>query len=108
MRIVALSSLVVALLAGCGEPAARLAGQTCVGTSECAAGLVCDFGQDPPVCASQGSGTPTIDAAPGAIDAAGIVADAEPGAPDAPPAPIDAAVPDAAVPDAAVPDAAPI
>ena len=91
------------------------AGEECHSSSECGAGLVCDFGQTPPVCASeltQGppdaapaiDGEPGPDAVPGTPDAP-PAPDAPPGTPDAAPVP-DAAVPDAALPDAAVPDAA--
>lgn len=85
--------LVALFAVGCGGPSAKQAGDECVASSECGPGLVCDFGANPPVCASNLS----IDAreldAP--IDAAEIDA-----------AEIDAPVIDARVIDAAVIDAA--
>ena len=67
------------LVTGCADPELKAAGQPCVASSECEAGLVCDLGGSPPVCA----GHITTDAA--VIDAG----------------PIDAFRPDAAT-DAAV------
>jgi hypothetical protein len=92
-------------LGACGGPPDLAAGQTCHASSECGPGLLCDFSQDPAVCAM--AGPPPADAAPDANpfqpDAA-PTPDAAPGTPDAPPTP-DAAVPDAAV-DAMAADAA--
>ena len=116
-RRVVLTSVLAAVLASasaCNGTAGSLqAGETCHSSSECGAGLVCDFNVSPPVCAGNLSplpeagpepDAPETDAAP-AIDAP-PVPDAPPGTPDA--RPPDAAVPDAAVPDAAVVDASPI
>jgi hypothetical protein len=87
------------------------AGEACHSSSECAAGLVCDFGQSPPVCAGNltvvPDGAPEPDG-PDGPDAA-PQPDAPPGTPDAAPdatPPPDAAVPDAALPDGPLPDAA--
>lgn len=84
------------LAAGCGGSEGRLGeGEVCAASTECTAGLVCDFNQSPPRCA--GMLTPVPDAAP--------VPDVDPLAPDAPP-PADAppGAPDAApVPDAPPP-----
>jgi len=82
-------------LGACGGSPNLAAGQACHASSECGPGLLCDFSQNPPVCAMEGP--PPADAAP----------DANPNAPDAAPTP-DAATPtpDAPVPDAAI-DAAP-
>jgi hypothetical protein len=62
------------LLAGCGNAALKHAGQTCSASSECDKGLLCDTGQNPPVCAGTSSGT--SDAAP-MPDAAKAKADAK-------------------------------
>ncbi len=72
------------LVSGCADPELKAAGQPCVASSECQAGLVCDLGGSPPVCA----GHITTDAA--VIDAG----------------PIDAFRPDAATDAAVVIDAA--
>jgi hypothetical protein len=87
-----LLSLLVAA-AACGNPAAKQAGDTCVASSECAAGLVCDFGQTPAVCA----GSVTVDARE--IDAP---ADAPTDAAEIDAREIDARVIDAAVIDAPI------
>lgn len=94
--------------AGCGDRVLKAAGEGCTASSECAAGLLCDFGQSPPVCA----GNSTVADAAGPGPDAPRLPDADPAAPDAAPVPDaqvvpDAAVPDAALPDAALPDAAP-
>ena len=80
-----LAWLAAAVLAGCGGSSLKEAGEECVASSECAAGLVCDLGRTPPVCA----GNTTADA----IEV------------DAPDLPIDAADPDGAAIDAASIDA---
>lgn len=93
--VVVVGMLAAALaVPSCGSPTPKAQGESCVASSECDVGLVCDFGQEPHVCA--GMGTP-----PG-IDAA------EP-EPDAPAEPIDGPTPqpDAPTPDAAEPDAPP-
>lgn len=52
MRAIAGAILIVAgALAGCADPGLKAAGEACVASSECAAGLVCDLGGSPPVCA---------------------------------------------------------
>ena len=48
---------IAAVLTGCGSATAKRAGQACVSSSECAAGLLCDTARH--VCAGMGS----IDAA---------------------------------------------
>ncbi|KAB2904413.1 MAG: hypothetical protein F9K40_06945 [Kofleriaceae bacterium] len=73
------------VVVGCGGSALKEAGEECVASSECAAGLVCDLGASPPVCA----GNVTADA----LEV------------DAPDEPIDAADPDGAETDAATIDA---
>jgi hypothetical protein len=76
-------------LAGCKGASGRAAGQPCTASSECGPGLVCDFNQATPVCASMLSPGPP-DAAPGAADAPPgpdapqmMMIDAAPGTPDA-------------------------
>ena len=95
--------LVAAALAmglwGCGDATLKLAGEVCVASSECAAGLVCDLVADPHVCSTMQ--TPVPDAGVDPIDAAVPVIDAA--VPDA--ALIDADPPDADPPDADPPDA---
>jgi|GEM_PF-3211267 len=39
------------MLAGCGGDALTGEGKPCNSSSECASGLLCDFGKKPPVCA---------------------------------------------------------
>ncbi|MEZ4366994.1 MAG: hypothetical protein R2939_11990 [Kofleriaceae bacterium] len=97
-RLVAAAALaLVAGAAGCGERTLKAAGEPCSGSSECAVGLLCDFGQAEPVCA----GNSTLpDAQPARVDADPMSPD---GAPDARPDAMPDAMPDAA-PDAA-PDA---
>jgi hypothetical protein len=105
--------LAALVLGACGDPALKAAGDSCFASSECADGLTCDFGQDPPVCAgmqtAQPDAAPVPDAPPDQPDAA-PVPDAPPGTPDAapvpdaPPSPPDAAEPPDAPP--APPDAA--
>src|SRR5262245_102479 len=92
------AGLVLVLLAGCSRAAAKQAGEECVASSECAPGLVCDLGAEPPVCAgnltlgAREVDAPDVDAAE--IDATEIDA-----------AEIDARVIDAAMIDARVIDA---
>ncbi len=111
--VVALSA--AAVWACNGTSGSLTEGQACHSSSECAAGLVCDFGQSPAVCAGnltpgEPDAAPGPDSPPGTPDAAPMI-DATPGTPDAPPMPdappppIDAEVPDAPLPDAEVPDA---
>jgi hypothetical protein len=97
-----------------GSTGSLQAGEECHGSSECAPGLVCDFGQTPAVCAGNltvpPDASPLPDAPPDQPDAP-PTPDAPPGTPDAAPTPDaplampDAPLPDAAVPDAALPDA---
>lgn len=87
---------------GCGGTTAKQLGEECVASSECADGLVCDFGRDPHVCASNVS----VDAA--AIDADDTIDAAELDAATIDGRTIDAATIDARVIDAAVIDAPPI
>jgi hypothetical protein len=111
MRVVQrvlLTMFLATALGGCGDKTLKAAGDECFASSECATGLTCDFGQDPPVCAGQQTTDPdgapepdarVTDAAPlpdGAlpIDAPPEPIDAPPEPIDAPPEPIDAA-PDA-------------
>jgi hypothetical protein len=104
MRVLSLTLVAALGVAGgaCGKEY-RYEGDECVATSECAAGLVCDLGAVPHVCA--GTGTRPPDAGPPPPDADPTAPDADPTAPDANPTVPDAAPPDAA-PDAG-PDAAP-
>jgi hypothetical protein len=105
-------TFVVALVAALGAAAALwackdsgglAAGEECHGSSECGPGLVCDFGQTPPVCSGMLTNPP--DADPNAPDAPPDQPDAPP-APDAPPGTPDADLtPDAPLPDAPLPDA---
>ena len=82
--------LLAAASAACGDPSLKAAGQECFASSECAAGLTCDFGQTPAICADTQTrdrdaavpvdsaiidGAPPIDAAPG-IDAPILPVDA--------------------------------
>jgi hypothetical protein len=78
--------------AGCGKDL-RAAGEECVASSQCQAGLVCDFGQTPHVCADMTTDPP--DAGPVPIDGPPI--DADPTAPDANPDPPPDAYPACAV-----------
>jgi hypothetical protein len=112
-----LASVLLVLVLGCGDDTFKQQGEPCFASSECAPGLVCDFGANPePVCAEMGTplpdasdidAAPTIDADPAAPDAAPLP-DAPPGTPDAAPTPDAPLPPDAMpTPDAAVPDATP-
>ena len=97
--------------AGCGKDY-KYAGDECVATSECAAGLVCDLGQDPAVCATMTTDPPDagplpIDGPPGTIDAPPAPIDAPPAPIDGPPTPIDAPMVDATPLDAMAIDATP-
>ena len=84
--------LATALAASCGNSVGYKAqGDSCVASSECGPGLVCDFGQTPPRCAGQA--TPRPDANPNAPDANPNAPDANPQAPDANVPPIDSATP---------------
>ena len=88
---------------GCGGSSLKEAGEPCSASTECAAGLVCDFGRDPHVCATMSTALPDAPVEP-AVDAP-PTPDAPPGAPDARP---DAPLPDApvdAMVDAPPPDA---
>ncbi len=84
-------TLALILLGGCGKDL-RAAGEECVASSQCQAGLACDFGQTPHVCAPNTTEPP--DAGPLPIDGPPVpqpdadptVPDAEPVAPDAFPA----------------------
>jgi len=92
MRSVIASAIAwLLVVVGCGGAELKSVGEECVASSECAAGLVCDFGRSPPVCA----GMVTADATE--VDAPDVPIDAA--ATDG--APIDAAMIDARV-DAAV------
>ena len=104
MRTTAFSFLVLLAVsaAGCGKDY-KYAGDECVATSECAAGLVCDMGQDPAVCATMTTDPP--DAGPLPIDGPPGVIDAPPSPIDAPPTPIDAPMIDAQMVDATPIDA---
>lgn len=55
-------AVAAALTAACSSRSLKAAGEQCTATSECGAGLTCDFGVDPPVCAN--SQTVPVDAAP--------------------------------------------
>ena len=94
MKAALLAMLSGLALAGCGSSTGSLtAGEACHASSECGPDLLCDFSQQPPVCAGQGP--PPADAA--VIDGRPIpTPDAKPGTPDArpPDATVDA-MPDA-------------
>ena len=110
MRSFLLVSLFGIAFMGCGDGSNLGEGKECFSSSECATGLLCDFGSTPSVCRPMqtvvdASSAPAVDASNN-IDARAGRADARPVPIDAPPVPIDAAVPDAAIPDAAIPDAA--
>jgi hypothetical protein len=90
----ALAPLLLGLIGCGGERTQRAAGEVCVASTECADGLVCDFGQEPARCAETGSG-----GGPDPIDAATF--DGAPGTIDADLGPADAGAPDAEPPDAA-------
>ena len=93
MRLLPLAAIVAL---SCGGGSLKRAGETCTASSECGAGLICDDGKTPHVCAGQGS----VDAFVPELDAPATHTDAT--------AAIDGAtLPDAHVtPDAAAPDAA--
>jgi hypothetical protein len=75
----------------CGGGSSKAAGEACVSSTECDVGLVCDFGQNPPICATMSTTRP--DAPEEEEDDAGIDPDAPDARPDAPPdAPPDAEV----------------
>jgi hypothetical protein len=82
-------TLVLGLLAaGCGGSSLKGEGEECVASSECGAGLICDFAMSPHVCVPVGSGpapdasqNPPPDASPNPPP------DSTPGAPDANPPP---------------------
>lgn len=95
LAAVFVAGLLAVSQAGCGEPSLKASGETCRATSECGAGLLCDFASDPAVCAGEGSEPRPIDAAPADDDATGPLIDA------AVDAPVDAAV-DAAIDAAAL------
>ena len=77
----------VGVVVACSGGSLKGTGESCVASSECASGLVCDFGRSPSVCASMSTIAP--DSPPGPdIDASDIDGgvDARPDArPDAPP-----------------------
>ena len=105
MRFAVIFAVVLGL--SCGGGSLKRAGETCSASSECAAGLICDDGKTPHVCAGMGS----LDAFVPEIDAPVTHTDAAPGTDGQQPTPdahmTDAAVtPDAPSPDAAQPDAA--
>jgi hypothetical protein len=60
MRVVFASLL---LLAGCGDPPYP-AGHACHSSAECANGLICDYGANPPACAGMSSTYTDLGAAP--------------------------------------------
>jgi hypothetical protein len=86
----------IALAVACGGSDLKQAGDSCNASSECASGLVCDFGREPHVCASM-STQQMPDAPDETPDAA---TDARPDA--RPDAAIDAPPPVDAPPDAPV------
>ena len=92
-----LAGIVCAALAACGGNDLKGDGEECFGSSECAAGLTCDFGQVPAICSPMQTpipdAMPMVDADPAAPDAAIGQPDAAPGTPDAAPALIDATPP---------------
>jgi hypothetical protein len=69
------AAALVVVGASCGGGGGKALGEECVGTTQCADGLTCDFGRSPPTC--QERQTPIPDASPpGEIDADPIVDDA--------------------------------
>jgi len=85
-------------VAGCGGSDLKASGEPCVASSECGPGLVCDFGQQPAVCAPNATvppDGPLVDAPPppDGPPPDGLVPDAPPPPPDAPPPPPDAPPP---------------
>jgi len=98
--------VVLTIVAACGRESLRGPGEECFASSECASGLVCDFGVDPPVCSEMGS-NPVQPDAPGSPPPSADARPAPDGAPpDGAPEVPDAAAPDASPPDASLPDAA--
>ena len=93
-----LAAVALAVLSACGGSSLKEAGEECVASSECAAGLVCDLGQTPAVCASNTTADARIVDAPPGDDAPPV---------DAPEVQIDAPAIDAAVIDAPEIDAPP-
>lgn len=92
---VATAALAIGAVGACGGSDLKQSGESCIASSECDRGLVCDFGREPHVCATmatQNDAAPDEDAGP---DDAGL---------DAPP---DGRVIDARVIDARVIDAPP-
>lgn len=111
------AAVALAVVTACGGASLKEAGEECVASSECAAGLVCDLGQNPAVCAGNTTADAVvIDAAPG-DDAPEVIVDGAPidgevivdGAVIDGPPPADAAVIDAppAIDAAAAVDASP-
>ena len=106
--------VIAAVLLGlsCGGGSLKHAGDTCAASSECAAGLICDDGKTPHVCAGMGSldaFVPEIDGPVSHVDAAPT--DGTQPTPDAHVTPDATVTPDAPPPDAAIdaqvtPDAA--
>jgi hypothetical protein len=94
--LLACAAFVLGGVGACGSSTGSLAaGQVCHASSECGPDLVCDFSQQPAVCAANGP----LPADAAAIDGRPIpTPDAKPGTPDASP-------PDADLPDADLPDA---
>lgn len=82
---------------GCADTSVQGDGEECFSSSECAEGLLCDFGATPSVCRAQQTGggpVPVADAAPSTPvdgapvlrpDAAPVIPDAAPIIPDAAP-----------------------
>lgn len=104
-----LASVALAVVTACGGASLKEAGEECVASSECAAGLVCDLGQSPAVCAGNTTADAVvIDASPG-DDAPEVIVDAPEFIVDAPEVIVDAAVIDAPPPIDAAPavDASP-
>jgi hypothetical protein len=94
---------------GCAANSLKSAGEECFGTSECAPGLVCNYGYTPAMCTDPSDRPP--DAAVPTPDAAPVVDGDIPDGPVTPPPdgppPPDALPPDAPPPDAPPPDAPP-
>jgi hypothetical protein len=108
MKSLAWVVLLACAALGCAANPLKSAGEECFGTSECASGLVCNYGYTPAMCTDPSDRPP--DAAVSTPDAAPVVDGDIPDGPDTPPPdapPFDAPPPDAPSPDAPPPDAPP-
>ena len=88
----------------CGGSDLKQSGESCIASSECDRGLVCDFGREPHVCATMATQNDAGPGEDGGADDGGIDAPID-GRPIDAPVVIDAPVIDAPVIDAVVIDA---